>query len=95
MYRKQGQESHRDTAEHRRLRLVIAEAVHPGAIEGRHAVRSFWSERSEWMCPCEQGRGLRAACDRQDYTSDRTLPRDRTIVIRMCSCVGQMTYGAQ
>ena len=41
---------HRDTAEHRGLRLVIAEADHPGAIEERHAVRSFWGGRSEWMC---------------------------------------------
>ena len=31
---------HRDTAEHRGLRLVIAEADHPSAaIEERHAVR--------------------------------------------------------
>ena len=41
---------HRDTAEHRGLRLVIAEADHPGAIEERHAIRRFWSGRSEWMC---------------------------------------------
>ena len=43
-------EPHRDTAEHRGLRLVIAEADHPSAaIEERHAVMIFWSGRSEWM----------------------------------------------
>ena len=31
-------EPHRDTAEHHRLRLVIAAADHPGAIEERHTV---------------------------------------------------------
>ena len=41
---------HRDTAEHRGLRLVITEADHPGAIEERHAIRRSWSGRSEWMC---------------------------------------------
>ena len=62
--------------------------------------RTDQKARSQYKRPrhvtgVSRGRGLRAACDRQDYTSDRTLPRDRTIVSRMCSCVGQMTYGAQ
>ena len=50
--------SHRDTAEHDGLRLVIAAADHPGAVEERHAVTGQLFH--EMRVPAPQGAGTTA-----------------------------------